>query len=175
MQIRGSPNGAHHSPPHFRRRSRSDVVTCPRRRRRLSGPHLGCRSSAPDQRVQLRSVAAVPSSCGRHLETFPNFPDVHYGRSGTGALAPTVVGTHSRGHLDRFPSLRNSVPSSNRSARAPARKRCTAPAWPLTQRIHVDPDCLFALSASHADHVANDELSTPHAFDRIVNKPRDRG
>ena len=62
-----------------------------------------------------------------------------------------------------------------RIARAAARKCCTAPAWPLTQRIHVDPDCLFALSASRTDHVANDELSTPRAFDRIVNKPRDRG
>jgi hypothetical protein len=51
--------------------------------------------SAPDQRSAcngdrpLRSLPAV----GRHLETFPH---VHYGRPGTGALARTVAGTHSR-------------------------------------------------------------------------------
>jgi hypothetical protein len=37
------------------------------------------------------------------------------------------------------------------------------------------PDRLFVLSALRADSIAYDEPSTPHAFDRIVNKPRDRG
>jgi hypothetical protein len=59
--------------------------------------------SAPDQRSACngdRSLRSLPP-VGRHLETFPH---VHYGRSGTGALTPTVIGTHSRGHLDRFPT-----------------------------------------------------------------------
>jgi hypothetical protein len=108
---------ARHSPPHLSPPGRDqvwsgarDVVGAP------AGP-IWAVAPAPDQRSACngdRSLRSLPP-VGRHLETFPH---VHYGRSGTDALAPTVVGTYSRGHLD---SDFNSVPGSNRSARAAAR------------------------------------------------------
>jgi hypothetical protein len=60
--------------------------------------------------ARARAIGRSLPPVGRHLETFPH---VDYGRTGTGALARTVVGTHSRGRLDTIDFL-IAWPASNR-------------------------------------------------------------
>jgi hypothetical protein len=99
----------HRAETHGRRRGpsiaprRSGLVRCPRR---SSAPQAGriwaaagCAFGAgPAERVQRRSPLRSLPAVGRHLETFPH---VHYGRSGTGALARTVVGTRGPATWDQ--------------------------------------------------------------------------
>jgi hypothetical protein len=95
-------------------RRRSGLVRCPRRssapQRAASGP-VPVAPSAPDQRSACngdRPLRSLPPE-GRHLETFSL---VHFGRSGTGALAPTCNGDRSLRslppvgrHLETFPHV----------------------------------------------------------------------
>jgi hypothetical protein len=88
-----------------------------------SGPHLGFRSfgARPAERMQ-RSVAAVPSSCG---PASGNVSTCSLRAIRNWRARPTVVGTHSRGHLDKFSTVFLIACPARISARAAAccRKR----------------------------------------------------
>jgi hypothetical protein len=103
----------------------SGLVRCPRRRRpqrAASGLSLLRRPSGAHGNGD-RSLRSLPPAAG----IWKRFHMIHYGRSGTGALArrwlELTIGTDPRGHLDRFPTDFLIACPARISARAAARCR----------------------------------------------------